>query len=240
MSGHFKGRRSLVRSSRSRTRTAPSGTIRLVLICVLGGMLAGCTPLPSTQGAGPGGPLDEEALLVPPGFGSLRQDEITLTLNSGNVQVKVTPLEEWAIRLTAPDTYQRLSGLARLNRSELNNRGGEGEAALFLVSFYSSRQGESFEPEDVYIENRGRRYRPRSIRPVTGDWGTGRLNQRTPQIAVYAYDSGIDLTLDLSVEYRGARNMDWTFILQRLQEERARARTRAGVRGWTGALEELR
>ena len=232
MSHNFQERRLFVRARLSRAQAIPSRTVYRALICVSSAVLAGCAPMPSTQVASPDGPLNEEALLVPPGFGSLRQDEITLTLNSGNVQVKVTPLAEWAIRLTAPDTYRRLSGLARLNRSELNDRGGEGEAALFLVSFYSSMQGESFQPEDVYIENRSRRYRPRTIRPVTGDWGTGRLTQLSPQTAVYAYESRIDLTLDLSAEYRGVRNTDWTFIFQRLQAESARARTRAGVRGW--------
>jgi len=235
MSGHFKRRRVFAFSGRGKAQATPSATIYRALIWGLGGVLAGCTPIPPTQGVSRAGPLDEEALLVPPGFGSLRQDEITLTFTSGIVQVKVTPLEEWAIRLTAPDTYQRLSGLARLTRSQLNDRGGEEGAALFLVSFYSLMQGESFQPEDVYIENRSRRHRPRTIRPVTRDWGTGRLTQRNPQTAVYAYDSWIDLTLDMSVEYQGVRNMDWTFILQRLQAESSRARTRANVRGWRQA-----
>jgi hypothetical protein len=81
-------------------------------------LLTACVPPggPAPRPAGPSGapstergPGDRTQALVPAGFGSLRQEEITLTLTVGSVLVKVTPLAESVIRLTAPDTYQRLS-----------------------------------------------------------------------------------------------------------------------------------
>ena len=49
--------------------------------------------------------------MVPPGYGTLLQDQISLRLQRGDLLIKVTPLEEWVIRLTAPDTYDRLRSL---------------------------------------------------------------------------------------------------------------------------------
>lgn len=188
-----------------------------------GGTEAGAAPGSATERLPP-----EERLLVPPGFGSLRQEEITLTLRDGDVQVKVTPLEEWMIRLTAPDTYGRLSGLARSHAAALDAEVGREGPTLFLVSFYSDREGAAFHPEDLHLENLGRRFAPRTIRPMTGGWGTQRLHGRRAESAVYAFDPGLDFDLDLVAAYRGVRNTGWARILRDLLDEQARARARAG------------
>lgn len=175
-------------------------------------------------------PPAEDQLLVPPGHGSLHQEQITLTLRHGEVQVKVTPLEEWMIRLTAPDTYRRLSALARSHASAL--AGDRREApTLVLVSFHSDVEGAAFHPEDLHLESPGRRYAPDAIRPMTGGWGTQRLHGRRPESAVYAFDPGLDFDVDLVAEYRNVRNVEWARILRDLLAEQARARARAGVGG---------
>jgi hypothetical protein len=153
----------------------------------------------------------------------------------------VTPLEEWVIRLTALDTYRRLGELASQQRAA-GAQGGTRTPALFLVSFFSEQPEVSFQPQDLELVNRGRRYRPLLVRGITSGWGTERLSQRETQTAIYSFDPGIDLTLDLTVEYGDARSGEWTRILQLLQTEAARARARSGGRnraesrnGGTGA-----
>lgn len=188
----------------------------------------------SAGGAGVAGLPEAERLLVPPGYGSLLQDEITLTLLAGSVQVKVTPLEEWMIRLTAPDTYQRLSSLARSHGAALAPAPGREAPTLFLVSFYSEEQGAVFHPEDLHLENSGRRFAPGAIRPMTQGWGTQRLEQRRAESAVYAFPPGVDFTVELVAAYRGTRNADWALILRDLLAEQARARARAGTGGAAG------
>lgn len=204
-------------------RRAPAPRHRPLLLLPPLLLLSGCTPVPRPGGGSPGaGQLPpEEDLLVPPGFGSLRQDDITLTLVDAPVQVKVTPLEEWILRLTAPDTYERLSSLARSHASAPDRE-------LFLVSFYSADQGAVFHPEDLHLESRGRRYDPVAVRPLTPGWGTRRLSQREAQSAVYAFDGAVDFDVDLVAEYRGVRNADWARVLGDLLAEEARARARAG------------
>ncbi len=188
---------------------------------------SGCGGVGVAAGSGrPSGPPGERPL-VPAGYGTLIQDEFTLTLESGALRVKVTPLAESVIRLAAPDTYERLAGLAGSSRSEMGAEGG-GDPSLFLVSFFSRAPTVRYEPESVHIVNRGLRYRPLAIRAITPGWGEQRLRQEETQMAVYAFDPAIDLEITLAVEYEGARDTSWEGILTRLELERARVRGRIG------------
>jgi hypothetical protein len=163
------------------------------------------------------------AELPPPGFGTLRQDEISIPLRDGTLRIIVTPLEESVTRVTAPDTYARLSGLAEARRAEA---GGEG-VTLFLVSFFSDRPQTRFVPEEVQLISRGVRVRPTAILPVTPGWGQRRLRQRETEMAVYGFTGPVDLESDLTLVYGLERTQAWTTILPRVQAERARARARA-------------
>lgn len=171
----------------------------------------------------------DSSRLVPPGFGTLLQDDITLRLQDGDLLIKVTPLEEWVIRLTAPDTYARLHGLAQTHRDRATRGRAEDEASLFLVSLFSYHPDVTYEPEDLLLVNRGFRYRPLGISPVTPSWGTQRLGQQETRIAVYGFEGRMELETELVVEYQALRNEVWRDrILPLLRAELPRARARAG------------
>jgi hypothetical protein len=192
--------------------------IRLAFAAVA--LLAACGVPSGTQlGAG----LDT---LPPPGFGTLRQDEVTVTLSSGQLEVKVTPLAESVIRVTAPDTYRRLSGLASLHFPEAVRQTGISRPILFLVSFFSEEPETAFVPEELQIISRGMRLRAGAILPVTPGWGQRRLAQRATEMAVYAFAERADLESDLVVAYGLVESGAWNAILPRVQAERARARAR--------------
>jgi hypothetical protein len=165
--------------------------------------------------------------LVPAGYGTLRQNEVSLGLRRADLLIRATPLAESVIRLTAPDTYGRLRGLKEDHRASLVRRSGIDDPVVFLVSFFSYEPDITFEPEDVHLVNRGLRYRPLGIQPVTPGWGAQRLAQEETQMALYAFDPGLDLAQDLAVQYQDVRQAGWERILQRIQAERARARARA-------------
>ena len=187
----------------------------------------GCATAPDRAG----GAEADAGSLVPPGYGTLLQDDVTLALRAGDLQVKVTPLAESVIRLLAPDTYRRLHGLAESHGDALARQAGEPAPTLFLVSFFSLAPGVRYEPEAVEVVSRGLRHRPLAIGAVTPGWGTQRLGQRETHAAVYAFGAGVDLESGLTVEYRGVRNAAWSRILTDLQAERERVRARAGSRG---------
>ncbi|MEX0935423.1 MAG: hypothetical protein WD013_00875, partial [Gemmatimonadota bacterium] len=84
---------------------------------------------------------------LPTGLGTLRQDDISITLRRGDLQIRVTPLEESITRLTAPDTYERLSALERGHQDIFRETTGSAVPfQLFLVSLFSESTEVAFEP----------------------------------------------------------------------------------------------
>jgi hypothetical protein len=189
--------------------------------------LAGCAAGPAVTTPRTG--AERTDLLVPLGYGSLVQDEITLTVRTEELLLKLTPLEEWVVRLTAPDTYARLAALASSHRGEVARRSGVAEPALFLVSIFGRTAGATFRPEDVHIVHRGRRLRPLLVREMTSGWGEGRVEVGATQAAVFAFGEEVDLEQAISVEYGAQTGSAWEEVLRRLEAERGRARGRAGV-----------
>ena len=195
------------------------------ILVLLGGCAGSGTG--TGQSAAPTG-LGGANALVPPGYGTLTQAQFTLELESGDLQIQITPLAESVIRLAAPDTYQRLTSISASARSSLRSRARE-ESPLFLVSMFSRAPEITYEPENLHIVNGGLRFRPIAIQAITPGWGGQRLRQQETQLAVYAFDPGIELEITLIVEYEGASDTSWQTILNRLEAERARVRARVGA-----------
>jgi hypothetical protein len=198
-------------------------------IVVIGGGCAGGagpeagSPVPGNSGRPV--PADSAQRMVPAGYGTLRQDDATVALRTGNVQVKLTPLDEATIRLLAPDTYARLHALRESRRAEAS-RNMPREPELFLVSFFSYQPDESFQPEDVQLVHQARLLRAGSIVPVTTGWGRQRLGQQETQSAIYAFEGPIEYDQAITVRYGPAENSDWTRIITVLETERAKIVTR--------------
>jgi hypothetical protein len=205
----------------------PAASAALVLVPTVLFLLNGCAVPPGMEG-GTATVTDSFETLPPPGYGTLRQDEISLSLTSGTLRILVTPLEESATRVTAPDTYRRLSSLSNAHR---NTPGMAESATLFLVSFFSEQPDQRFVPEEVQLVSRGIRLRPSSIIAITPSWGERRLRQRVTEMAVYAFNDNVDLKSDLVVAYGLEQTAAWSAILRRIQAERARARARVGGHG---------
>ena len=104
------------------------------------------------------------------------------------------------------------------------------DVKLFLVSFFTRSPNELFEPNDLQLLNRGIRFRRMGWDPISPGFGTQRLQQQVPQLAVYGFAPEIDLEIDLVVDYEGVQNAGWPAIISRIREERGRARARAGGR----------
>lgn len=179
-----------------------------------------CTIAPAPEGVAPGAGLDGD---LPPGYGTLRQEDVSLFLTSEDLRLMVTPLHESVTRVTAPDTDRRLSGLVAAHAP------GSDGTGLFLVSFYSEQPDVPFVPEEVQFISRGLRVRPQRIIPVTPSWGERRVGQRQTEMAIYAFGELVDLESSLVLAYQFEQSAQWDVILPRIQAERARARARAGV-----------
>jgi hypothetical protein len=161
-------------------------------------------------------------------MGTLLQEEISLALRRGELQILVTPLDESIVRLTAPDTYERLSALGRGYQDIFVERTGSAVPfELFLVSLFSEAVEVAFEPEALNLVNRALRYRPVDIRPLTPDWDSRRVLPRQTSMAVYAFPGDLDFQRPTEVEYQEVRSREWERVLPLIERERARLRSRA-------------
>ena len=95
---------------KSRFVRAVTSTVSVALLAACGGFTGTPDTTPLTGSSG-------ERVLVPAGYGTLAQDEFTLTLQSGPLQAKVTPLAESVIRLAAG--YLRAPGRNRGIRQDV-------------------------------------------------------------------------------------------------------------------------
>jgi hypothetical protein len=206
-------------------------TTAFILLLSSAFLLPGCSSGAPPVASGPGpeeAPREAESLLVPPGYGTLVQDQISLRLQSGDLLIKITPLEEGIIRLTAPDTYKRLRALAEVHGPRAARTTSASHSSLFLVSLFSYEPDVTYEPEDLLLVNRGLRLRPQGIAPIT-PWGTQRLGQQETRMAIYAFEGDIEWEADLIAEYQQLRNELWQDrVLPLLEAERAKVRARAG------------
>lgn len=206
----------------------PVRTVRRMAFGAMAAALAcGAPPVPGT--AGPAAAQQTGATdLIPAGLGTLKIDDATISLRSGPLLVKVTPLAEQVIRLLAPDSYERLHNIAEPRRDGAAAATHGQPAEMFLVSFFSYQADVEFQPEDLQASHRGRLMRPATILPVTPGWGRQRLAQQTQQVAVYVFEGPIDYEQPVRMQY-GATNSDmWSRIIPVLEVERTRVRAKAG------------
>lgn len=208
--------------------------MRLASLAMLAATVA-CAGAPAQPSASPPAQANpstsatQRQALVPPGFGTLRQDEVTVSLRRGPLLIKITPLSESVIRLLAPDTYDRLHALAESRRSEAAQAAPAPEPPeLFLVSFFSYDPDIEFQPEDVRLTHQGRQLRAVTILPVTSGFGRQRLQQQENQSAIYVFDARIAYDQPIIAQYGTDQSSDWTRVIPKLEVERSKARSRAG------------
>ena len=214
---------------------------------VLVGAACGGTPVPESSvpvGAGTAMAQDvgdgwHESLemprsrpLPPAGFGTLSQDDITIPVDvpEGNLFIKVTPLTEWVIRMTAPDTYRRLNGYkvsrGEQIRDQARRNGERGWPLVLFVSFYTRAVESTYEPYDLQIRAQNVVLRPFDIIAVTPDFNRERLRQQESQVALYLFEGDIDLDLPIEVEYDGRRSGRWSGIRSVLDRELTKVMSR--------------
>lgn len=203
----------------------------LMILVVAGGCASSGTAESATLATELSNKPDSAANLVPPGFGSLRQDEIAIKLEAPGLVMRAVPLDESIIRLLTPDSYRVLRELQESNRpriADILRRNGGRPPDLWYVSFYGLDPDTRFSPLDLVITSGGRDFRAIDIIPLSAGWGEQRLRQRETQSAIYIFDGEIDTDHPLTVRFLNERDESWEQTLQRIERERALVRARAG------------
>ena len=214
-----------------------SGVIlrQVVALALLPSVFAGCGSggaSGSTQQPSPTTPGDTlRTSLIPAGYGTLRQDDISVRLQLPSLQVRAIPLDESVIRVLSPDSYRALHDLVESRRAEITARAarhGVRVPTLWYLSFFGLEQPEArFDPQSVVITGSGRDYRPLEIVPLTAGFNSQRIRSRETQSAIYLFDEGLDVSQPLAVTVDTVRVASWGATLRNVERERALVRSRA-------------
>ncbi len=189
---------------------------------------AACASGPQPVVAQSGAARQDSARLIPAGYGTLREDEFTVSLRSGSLLIKVTPLAEEVIRTAAPDTYDRLHKMAASRQAEAERKAGPAaHLQLFKVSFFSYEQDVEYQPENLQITHQGRQLRAAAILPLRPTFGRQRLAQQASEDAIYVFNLKVDYLLPMTVRYNQDQGDQWTSIVQKLEVERAKIAARS-------------
>lgn len=193
---------------------------------------AGAAGEASSQRAG--APLDTSGI-IPGGFGSLRQDEISIRVNHLGLTVQAMPMDEDFLRTLAPDSYRALAALRESKRPQLDSiakRAGLPDVAVWYVTFRNVQQGEApFSPQDVTLTNVGREFQPLDAVGISSGFAQHRLAQNETAIGLLVFDRAINPNRDLTLRLETQTSGDWQTILQRVERERSLIRARANARG---------
>ena len=175
---------------------------------------------------------------IPPGYGSLRRDDIVASFSTGTVAIQVLPLDEQVIRLLAPDTYRSLRQLVQSRADDIAEAAqlvNTENPVLVMVTFLGVVPAARFNPEDLNITSRGRLFRPIGIVPLSPTWGSNQLDARQQAVAIYLFERGISFREQMTISYQGLSSDVWTRSLRLLNEERARVKARAQTDAGTAA-----
>jgi len=133
---------------------------------------------------------------IPPGYGTLRRDDVVMRFSTGTVEIQVLPLDEQVIRLLAPDTYRSLSRLVQSRTDDIADAAGRGATqnpTLVMVTFLGVVPQARFNPEELFITSRGRLFRPIGIVPLSPTWSSFQLDARQQAAAIYLFEPGISV-----------------------------------------------
>jgi hypothetical protein len=191
----------------------------LVLLATVPGCAQG-----QNQDQGAPGPV------FPPGYGSLRQSDLALNIRTGEVDVRLVPLDPRVTRLLARDAYESLEGLIHSRRAAIDSVAriyGISSPGLALVTFFGGRAGVRFDPSSVNLVIRNRIQRPRGIVPFTPRFTSQQLDVREQVSAIYLFDELMPVTDDFNFAYQGRVSENWQNKQRMLDRERARVASRS-------------
>jgi len=168
--------------------------------------------------------------LPPIGYGTLGQEDISITLQSPDFSVVVIPLAEGVIRLLRPDTYESMRKLRQSKDEEVAlvaRTYGIREPATFFVSFFGRQPQVRFNPEALTITGQNRSFRPVSIIANSQAFSDRQIRQRETATAIYIFEDGIRLADPFTLSYDGRSSNQWEVILRLLERERSAVDARA-------------
>jgi hypothetical protein len=176
------------------------------------------------------GQSGQEVRPLPPGYGTLSQNDLALRVRNDDLEIRFIPLDPRVTRLLARDAYQSILGLVEKNRRGIDSvasRAGVSQPGLALVSFFGLRPEARFDAQTLTLLIRNRVFRPIGTIPLTPRFTSGQLGVRDQASAVYIFEESIPVDDSFTLSYGALTSDDWQDKQPTLNRERARVAARA-------------
>jgi hypothetical protein len=181
--------------------------------------------------AGPAtGQTGERARPIPPGYGSLSQDDLALRVRNDELEIRFVPLHARMIPLLAPDAYQSLRNLVETHRRAIDSvaaRAGVSQPGLALVTFFGQRPEVRFDPQTLSLLIRNRLFRPLGFIPLDAKFASQQLGVREQATAIGLFEQDLPIDESFTISYAELVSEDWQGKQSLLDRERARVAARA-------------
>lgn len=161
---------------------------------------------------------------IPPGLGTLSQDDIALTFRQEELEIRVVPLDERLLKLLTVDTYRSLHDIARIRGREIDSvsrQHGVSAPGLLLVTFFGRRQGARFDPQNINLQMRNQLWRPIGAVPYSTNFNSQQLDVRQQATGIILFEEPIPVFEEFGVSYL-ATSADWEGKLNKIRRERSR------------------
>jgi hypothetical protein len=172
----------------------------------------------------------ERVRALPPGYGTLSQNDIALRVRNDDLEIRFIPLDLRVTRLLARDAYESLLGLVENHRRGIDSiasRAGVSHPGLALVSFFGLRSDVHFDPQTLTLLIRNRAFQPSGTIPLNPRFSSGQLGIRDQASAIYVFEESIPVDDSFTLSYGALTSDDWQNKQSTLERERARVAAKA-------------
>jgi hypothetical protein len=179
------------------------------------------------------GQSGDRARPLPPGYGSLSQNDLSLRVRNDDIEIRFVPLDPRVLPLLARDAYQSLGQLVETNRRAIDSvasQAGVAQPGLALVSFFGLRPDVRFDPQTLTLLIRNRVFRPLGTIPIDAKFTSGQLAIREQASAIYLFEEDLPVDDSFTLSYGALTSDDWERRQPVLDRERARVAARARER----------
>jgi hypothetical protein len=186
-------------------------------------LLLGCAGRASGQSG-------ERARPLPPGYGSLTQNDLALRVGNEDLDIRFVPIDPKIMPLLAKDAFQSLRGLVENHRRGIDSvaaRAGVSQPGIALVSFFGQRPDVRFDPQLLTLLVRNRALQPLGTLPLNLRFTSQQLGVREQASALYLFEEEIPVDDSFMISYGGLLSEDWQRKLPLLDRERARVSARS-------------
>jgi hypothetical protein len=128
------------------------------------------------------------------------------------MEIRFVPLEERIIRILAPDAYRALHDIRESRRAgvdSVSRRYGSAAPGVALVTFFSSKAGQRFEPQNVYLSVLNQEFRAIGMVPISANFTSQQLQIRGQANAVYVFDIPLPVMQEFILGYGSYRTDAW-------------------------------